>query len=165
MKILYTFILLVSVHEIVSGTPQTLDKIIHYGKEYVLLTYPMESFFEKYPEKRPKNIVQSTGLTRGYVATFEIIDDQLYLKDIEIIVVERSEEKPVSVNWKSVKYEVFPNQDLVKIDWITGELVCTKEDMRFASNRCFIVLEFTDGNLNSLHYSDSNKYNYVFPCR
>ena len=163
MKILNTFILLVGIHLIVSGTPQTLDKIIYKGKEYVLLTYPMEIFFEKYPEKRPKNKVQSTGLTRGYVATFEIVDDQLYLKDIEIIVVERSEEKPVSVNWKSVKNEVFPNQDLVKIDWITGRLVCTKEDnqsyMGFTSNGCFIELEFTNGNLTSLHYSDSNQKN------
>ena len=84
----------------------------------MLFTNPMESYFTQYPDKRPKNDVELTSLWRGYVATFEINDNQLYLKDIEII-----DSNKKGIEWKSVLNEIFPNQEHIKIDWMTGLLV------------------------------------------
>lgn len=68
----------------VFATAQFPDKINYNGKEYNLNSNPLEVYFEKNPNKRPKSEVRSSALWRGYVATFEIIDNQLFLKDIEI---------------------------------------------------------------------------------
>ena len=42
---------------------------------------PMENYFEYFPEKRPQ--WSRTNLWRCYVATFEIIDDELWVIDIK----------------------------------------------------------------------------------
>ena len=112
------------------GTPQIKDNIIYKGKKYILLhNFPMENYFKKYPDKTPPKgcYVSSTALWRGYVATYVIKENQLYLKDIGIQDGEKSNERGVySTIWKSVMNEVFPNQKLVKINWVTGLFVLPK---------------------------------------
>ena len=109
------------------STPQIPDNIIYKGEKYKLFhSYPMESFLKKYPDKHPKKDWSSnTGLTRGYVATFEIKGEQLYLKDIGIEDGEIINEKGrvIGPKFKSVMNEVFPNQKLVKINWVSGLFV------------------------------------------
>jgi len=123
MRALSTIVLFICVNLTVFGTAQYPDKIIYNGKEYDLHSNPMESYFEKYPDKRPQGGVMSTALWRGYVATFEIKDNQLYLKDIEIEISTKDEKGNYKYSWKSVLNEVFSNQELIKIDWMTGLLV------------------------------------------
>lgn len=112
----------------VFGTDQAPDKVIYNGKEYSLAfdVFPMEDYFKKNPEKHPKKIrlkesqdeeveiVVSSGLWRGYVATFEIIENELYLKDIEII-------KDMNGNYESIIHKIFPNGKKLKIDWLDGD--------------------------------------------
>jgi len=122
MRFLFTIGLTIFLSTTVFGTVQIPDKIIYKGKEYRLgYSYPLESYFEKYPKKRPEDGDGCTALNRGYVATFEIIDNQLFLKNIEIEV--RDTINKYNTNWKSVLNEVFPNQELVKIDWLTELLI------------------------------------------
>lgn len=104
------------------ATAQYPDNLIYKGKTYALFTNPLESFFEKYPEKRPIGGISSTALWRGYVATFEIRDNQLFLKDIEI-EVEKEGSETFDYEWKSVINEVFPDSAQRKIDWFTGIIV------------------------------------------
>jgi len=125
-RLLIKFLVTVSFSSTVFGTPQIPDIIVYHGKEYELWhSYPMESFFKKYPDKHPKkDLSHSTALKRGYLATFEMKGDQLYLKDIGLRDGERRNERGInSPNWKSVMSEVFPNQTLVKINWVTGLFV------------------------------------------
>jgi len=68
------------------ATGQISDKIIYKGQEYSLNTNPLESFFKKNPDLKPKPDIMSTALWRGYIATFEIQKDQLFVKDIIIEV-------------------------------------------------------------------------------
>ncbi|MEO1516272.1 MAG: hypothetical protein AAFV95_14715 [Bacteroidota bacterium] len=68
------------------ATAQYPDVIIFEGKKYMLYTNPMEPYFEKHPDKKPKGGISSTGLRRGYVTTFVVRENELYLKDIEIEV-------------------------------------------------------------------------------
>ncbi|WP_315817767.1 hypothetical protein [Paraflavitalea speifideaquila] len=103
------------------ATAQYPDKLWYKGKEYDMHTNPMEAFFEKHPDRKPKNGIISTALWRGYVATFEIKNDQLLLKDIEIKVQDTG--KTYQTKWVSVLKEVFPNQQEINIDWYTGLLV------------------------------------------
>ena len=146
----------------VFGTVQKPDKIIYRGKEYNsenysmvynLENYPMEEYFEKYPDKRPKSDVTSTALWRGYVATFEIQDGQLYLKDIEIEISTKVKSDWYEYSWKSVLNEVFPKQELVKMDWVTGLLVLYTSDYEQ-----YILLEVDKGDLKSNKWFKEEEY-------
>jgi hypothetical protein len=85
MKQLFTIILTIFSCLTVFGTSQCPEKIIYNGKEYKLHSNPMETYFKKYPDKRPKGGIRSTALWRGYVATYEVKNNQLFLKDISVI--------------------------------------------------------------------------------
>ena len=104
----------------VFATEQTSDRIIYNGKEYSFNANPLESYFEKHPDKRPKSNSMSSDLWRGYISTFEIKDSLLFLKDIKIEVYEHSKKKKSEIKLVSVRNKVFPNQKIVKIDWETG---------------------------------------------
>jgi len=147
MRILFTIVLTIFLSTTVFGTVQKPDKIIYKGKEYELgYSYPLKDYFEKYPDKRPKGGNGSTNLWRGYVATFEIIDNQLYLKDIIIKVSTFINKKEgYDTKWVSVLNEVFPNQKLIKIDWFTGLLLLSYNeeiDYRYAY---YTLLELENG--------------------
>ena len=66
-----------------SGTAQAPDKLVLDGETYSLNTNPLESYFGKHPERHPREaedgdqVVLSTGLWRGYIATFEVIGNTL----------------------------------------------------------------------------------------
>lgn len=123
MRAILTIILTLFLGLKVFATAQYPDKIIYNGKEYSLQSNPLEAYFEKYPDKRPKGGIISTALWRGYVATFEIRDNQLFLKDIEIEYEDTTSKESYSFKWRSVINEVFPDQKNNKIDWLTGLLV------------------------------------------
>ena len=50
MRVLNTLVLLVLTNLTVFGTAQCPDKIFYNGKEYMLHTNPMESYFAQYPD-------------------------------------------------------------------------------------------------------------------
>lgn len=105
------------------ATAQAPDKIFYNGKEYSLHSNPMEEYFVKFPDKKPKSEIMSSGLWRGYIATFEVTDNALYLKDIEIMINKDENGKSYNPGWKSVLSEVVPNGKKLKIDWFSGILV------------------------------------------
>ena len=122
-RLLLTIILTLFSGLNVFATAQFPDKINYNGKEYNLNSSPLEVYFEKNPNKRPKSEVRSSALWRGYVATFEIIDNQLFLKDIEIQYRDTTSKGSNNSNWKSVLNEVFADQKNIQVDWYTGLLV------------------------------------------
>ena len=148
-------------------TAQISDKIIYNGKECKMHSNPMESYFAKYPAKRPKGDVQSTALWRGYVATFEIRDNQLCLKDIVIQTSTQTAPKHYEYGWKSVRDDIFPNQDFIKIDWLTGTLVLPSGKvvnyvhMGYASSyEHYTLLEIENGDLKSVQEFGPEEYRY-----
>lgn len=104
------------------ATAQMSDRIIYKGKEYMLHSNPMEEYFEKHPEKQPRGGIVSTALWRGYVATFEVRDNIVYLKDIEVMYRDTSS-KGLDYIWRSVLKDVVPDGKELTVDWITGLLV------------------------------------------
>ena len=101
------------------ATPQESDAIIYDGKEYKLilnLQFPMETYFNEFPEKRPPAIW--TSLWRGYVATFEIIENELWV--IKIERYNHSDEPEGRVN---ITNECLNGNDRMKIYWFNGLFV------------------------------------------
>jgi len=154
MRTLLTIALTIFLSTAVFGTVQIPDKIIYKGKEYRLGdSYPLESYFAQYPDKRPKSNITFSALWRGYVAMFEIIDNQLFLKDIEIKIYTKNEKGMDESSWKSVLNEVFPNQELVKMDCFMGLLVLPYEEKNYAHREYdlpkehYILLEIDKGKL------------------
>jgi hypothetical protein len=110
------FVFAVSVY----ATAQYPDKIYFEGRLYKLHSNPMEAYFEKNPDKKPRSPIISTALWRGYVATFEIdTGGGLYLKDIEALTPGNDGDS----EFKSVIDDVVPRGQRLKIDWFTGLLV------------------------------------------
>ena len=100
------------------ATAQIPDFLIHNGEKYRLIVNPMEPFFKKFPEKRPKR--GSTALWRRYVATFEIIQNELWVVDVQIETYDKVEKKRI---WESIIKNCLDGKDKMKIDWFTGILV------------------------------------------
>jgi hypothetical protein len=119
---LITWLLLFSFNQALA-TAQFPDKIIYNGREYDLHTNPMEDYFKKFPDKKPKTGIVSSALWRGYVATFEVSDNQLFLKDIQIEVRKKDSDKPFETEWKSFLAEIVSGDKKMKIDWFSGILV------------------------------------------
>jgi len=122
MRTILMFFLTFLIAQNVLATAQEPDKIIYHEKEYGLYSNPLQSFFEKNPDRLPQNEVRSSALWRGYVATFEVIENELYVKDIQMQYRDTIS-KVHTFGWKSVLDKVFPNQKERKLDWFTGVLV------------------------------------------
>lgn len=97
------------------ATAQYPDILVYEGKEYDLFTNPLELFFEEHPDLRPEST--STALWRGYIAKFEIRDNQLVVSDILI---------PKYIDYETVYIsiydKIFPEQKNVAVTWMTGIL-------------------------------------------
>src|SRR5690348_13871746 len=134
------------------ATAQYPDKIIFEGKEYALNTNPLETYFKQYPEKRPETGIRSTALWRGYVATFEVKDKTLLVKDIAIEINSAPGSKNLDLAWKSVLNDVFPGGKALAVDWFSGILVLPHGElvnyvhMGYGSTYSnYILLEVKDG--------------------
>lgn len=143
------------------ATAQYPDRIFFEGKEYDLLANPMEPFFKKYPDKRPRVTHPSTALWRGYVATFELADKRLMLKDIKVAAESDGEGEP----WKSVRGELLPQGQAMAIDWFDGILIIPngellrRRPMGYESRYSgYILLEVRQGKLTGERKLDEKGY-------
>lgn len=164
-KLFYvTLILIVSTINIFA-TAQAPDKIFYNGKEYKLHSNPMEVYFKKFPEKKPKSSVISSALWRGYIATFEITENNLFLKDIEIMDLSKTDRKSSQALWTSVLSQVVTDDKKLKIDWLTGLLVLPHGEivnyvhMGYGSTyENYILLEIDKGEFKRAKEFDHKEY-------
>lgn len=147
------------------ATAQYPDVIFYKGKKYGLYTNPMEPYFTKYPDKKPKTESQSTALWRGYVATFEFKDKELILKDIEIETFIKKEDGEIDFEFRSVKSQVVSEGKVLSIDWFTGILVLPYGElvnyvhMGYGSTyEKYILLEVGKGRLTDVRNLSHKEY-------
>lgn len=97
-------------------TAQIRDRFVYNGKEYFLQEELLEQFFKAFPEKLPEFTGFMTALWRGYVADFEVRENQLYIKEIEWFSVKGSfsPDEFLAANFPGNKYTFFSG--LVQID-------------------------------------------------
>lgn len=115
-KFLFLFIL-ISIKFLATG--QQTNFITIQGKKYKLLNDPLESYFEKHPEDHPvygekfvrknengdETFSMTTANHRGYIAYFEIIDNELFLVDLTITDPDSDSDTQISMFNK-----IFPNK-------------------------------------------------------
>jgi hypothetical protein len=101
-------------------TAQSMEKLIYNGKEVLIYTEPLSSYLSNLKEK-PKLFSLSSGCWRGYVGTWEIKDDKLYLIDFEGYTTN------IYINLGIDS--LFPNQTNVLAEWFTGEIRIPIGDM------------------------------------
>jgi hypothetical protein len=98
-------------------TAQIPERIVYEGTEGFLFTNPLETWFSK-DNPRPEFASPHTACWRGYVASWEIKEDTLYLTDIKAWMRdEQGKAAPVGLE------QVFPGKAKpLKAEWFTGTL-------------------------------------------
>lgn len=94
-------------------TAQIPEKIHFQGKLHTMYSEPLAQYFMQ-GAQFPDFAVTSTGLWRKYVGTWRVIDDRLYLEDIEA-VLESGEPGSLSTIFPGYPERVFAH-------WFTGRL-------------------------------------------
>ena len=98
-------------------TAQIPEKIVYEGTEGFLFTNPLETYFTK-DNPRPEFAAPHTACWRGYVGSWEIREDTLYLTDLKAWLRD-SEGKAAPAEFE----RIFPGKTKpVKADWFTGTL-------------------------------------------
>lgn len=119
MKKLIVFCCLLILSSNVFATTQVNEILMYEGKIKPLSSEPLEPYFNEQQHPRLRNTTCngiSTGNWRGYVGTWEIKENELYL--IKLIKGNCSEKPP-----EIPLTEIFPNQPTpIKATWFSGTL-------------------------------------------
>ena len=100
-------------------TAQRPDTLIYEGQECALYTEPLEAYF-RLGNPRPGFRAPHTGLWRGYVATWRIAADMLFLTDLEAWLGDISGEGPLTQAGIEI---LFPDaHGPVAAPWYSGVL-------------------------------------------
>jgi len=128
-----------------NATNQYPDKITIDGIVYSIRNNPMEPYFDKYPEKRPKSGIMSSALHRGYIASFTIIDNMLYLTDIKIKVSRKKSNGNTETVLESVYHKIFPGKSNKIVDLYNGILVVYLKIDKSNKERKYLLMEVANG--------------------
>ncbi len=103
------------------ATWQQPDILLFEGKEYPIYSEPLEQYFKKYPDRKPEICERNSSLWRGYIAVIEVVENQLFLKEIKL--------PSDSAHWRTeaceeewVLTKIVPDGKPLKINWISGLL-------------------------------------------
>lgn len=163
LRIIFLILLIISINTQLFATAQQSDKLILNNKTERLFANPLESIFFKNPELKEKyntiiskyDVLISTACWRGYIATFEIIDSELYIVDLTIeIAVEQTAKKI------SIFSELFETEKPVLCDY-SGMLIVPQGEMvkyihggYLSEFEKYIFIKITDGKvINKGEYS------------
>ena len=149
--------LLIIISQIIYASEQYPDLIIYNGNGYEFYSYPMETYFEIYPNRRPSRRNINSALLRGYRATYEIINNELILINIETM--------KFNGNWIQINNRHFRNN--IKINTFSGKIhLCNGESTGIYIGftpifENYIVLSIIDGTvvdffeINCIEYLES----------
>ena len=98
-------------------TAQIPEKIVYEGTEGFLFTNPLETYFTR-DNARPEFAAPHTACWRGYIGSWEIRENTLYLTDLKAWMRDK-EGKAAPVEFE----QIFPGKTKpMKADWFTGTL-------------------------------------------
>jgi hypothetical protein len=102
-------------------TMQIPDYLHYNGRSYALNEELLHDFFDENQDLKPRADVQSTALWRGYMAKFEIRNNELFIASFEIFT-------DLKLNKQQLKEQVFKEGDklthysgMIRIDDFRGE--------------------------------------------
>ncbi len=148
------------------ATAQAPDKVIYQKQERMLFANPLENLYTDAdrPNFMIKPFVVSSGNWRGYVATWEIDGEELYLKGIDSYLCSGQTE----ISCKKVKLkDLFPGKvqnDRILADWFTGKLrIPDGKQLQYvhmgygSSYERDIILDIQKGKVGELTIVDNTK--------
>lgn len=108
---------------------QLPDKVLVDGEQWDLFSNPLEQYWMRQYKKRP-NFLPLPNCKRGYVANWEIKDNQFFLKSID----GNHEKRSLFFGPEQVRYslkDLMPkaNNKLVLAKWFSGKLRIPKGKM------------------------------------
>lgn len=101
---------------------QLSDILILDGLKMNLFSNPLESYWDLYPKKRPA-FQTSKNCRRGYIATWELCDSLLILRDVEGNITKRNFifwKKIVPYSWRLLFPKVKSGG--IVASWFTGKI-------------------------------------------
>lgn len=103
----------------VNSTEQESDFLKYNGKTYNILMKFQKSPLEEYLTSNYNHLKKSfaTMNSRGFVGTYSIIDDYIYVTEITVHHYDKENDKIVH---KSIINKVSPDQNIIKMIWYTG---------------------------------------------
>jgi len=150
------------------ATGQFSDILIWNGNEYTITAnYPMQDYFEIFPEKRPPPA--GSALQRGYIATYEIINNELWLIDIKIpngnySIINGN----FIIGYTSIINEFLNGEERLKFIWFNGYLILPQGNIigyeqagYEASFENYLIIEIHDGDFiyeMSMNYEQYEEY-------
>lgn len=102
------------------ATWQRPDILVYQGKAYNIYDGPLETYFKKFPDRKPTVCERNSGLWRGYIAEIEVIGVELILKDVKIPITNSPEPE---CQKESVLSRVVPDGKPLKLDWMSQIIV------------------------------------------
>jgi hypothetical protein len=123
------FLLLIIIPQIVLSTAQVPDYLIYKGEVHELNVNPLEIYFEEHQEIRPKSDILWSNNWRSYIAKFEIVNNELMIKEITVnrLLPENKHKVPnFETKRVSVLETIFPSANERKMNWFSGILVIPK---------------------------------------
>jgi hypothetical protein len=143
---------------------QLPDRILINGVHMNLYSNPLEQYWIRTDKKRPK-FCELYECLRGYVANWEIKENQLFLRDID----GNFEKKSIFFGVESARYSIktlFPKAKArpVKASWFSGKLRIPKGKMTMYAHNEYdsrfeneIIVTIEKGNVIKMVTIDYNK--------
>lgn len=100
------------------ATAQFPDRLLIDKEEHAIFCNPLDQFFAKNPERRPKSEGMCTALWRGYIGVFVIKDKQLSVSDVLVLNPNSN-----ALDFVSRMGDSFPLGTDRTLTWFTGLLV------------------------------------------
>jgi hypothetical protein len=124
MKRLVLLLLSLAVAAPLGATAQAPDILKIGGKTYSLHTNPLRPIAEEIRGRFPKPVVVSSGLWRGYIATFRVRTGRLYLDDVRVPTKKYMDsDAPQLEQFRSIMKELFDDPAPRIATWYTGNLI------------------------------------------
>lgn len=143
-------------------TWQIQDKLIYNNEEHYLDDELLEFRIRENPKLAPKSAGGFTACWRGYIATYEIIDFELFLSDVNLIHTEEGNEKDIFLDG------LFEDRNNLKLKWLNCLIILYKNKIQGSFNMPelniyneYEILEIKNGNLNDfkiLNFEDYEKF-------
>lgn len=171
------FLFIVSISSIYA---QETTSIVYNGNSYLLSSYfkdqPIEEFFITNPDRDIYNVYKKPIITSihsdNYLATYEIIDNKLFIIDLKILIPDNSKKNTFQGKWISLFEQVFLSSEPKSIDWYSGLLLLPfdgilREDYYhndpmntdyFPLYNNYFILEIKNGKLVEYRKFNSNEF-------
>ena len=134
-------------------TAQASEILIIDNEEYYMFSEPLEPYLNARKEK-VKFDFKTTGCWRGYIGTWKLENEKLYLIDLEGTKYDKELKAHKEVGMEYL----FPNQEAVFVNWFSGQLEIPDGEMLMESSTDFkdiLFLKFNKGVLVDFKSEDA----------